>query len=543
LRQLHIFISAVFILTQAVAQERPYTPIKNDFTENGVPFVVDVSSEYIEEVPRSEMAVQGNPEEVEDSKFAQVIDEDTPVTHEEIAGEKNLTNSRPWKTSDFSGQSQALGYGSDVFAIPKALEVPVKFWIDIYTKYNTDQGVLHDSDYIDLVYEEMDFASISARTDLNPYQKDAAKTKLVKDAKKRIIAMLEKFATLKDGSSLDAKEKRIWDYFEKVDEKNKFIVASKRNRLRFQLGQKDRVIQGIYFSGRYIEDFEKVFRDAGLPIELARLPFVESSYNVLARSKVGASGLWQIMPYTMKGFMKRDPAIDLRNHPMEATKLAAKLLRINYNMLQSWPLALTGYNYGPSGVLRITKKFKSRDIGELVQEKRFGFASRNFYASFLAILEVTSNAPKYLGNVTWSQTLDSVDVQLPLQVNYVDLLRWFDGDDLKAQIFNPHITRLARVRGRMIPKHVVVSIPKTKQALVMKELESPETLKKAQSVAAAEGRVPSAIDTQPIAYRVRQGDNIRKIADHFGVPEVEIMSANNLGKNKKVRAGQIIQIP
>lgn len=548
LRKLHISISLMFLFQGTfhgvMAQERPYTPIKKDFTENGVPFVVDVSSEYFEEAPKSELAsAAAEKEEVEDSKFTQVIDEDTPVTHEEIAGEKNLTTSRPWKGPDFSGQSAALGYSSDTFAMAKGLETNVKFWIDVYSKYNTDQGVLHDSDYIDLVYEELDFSAISARTDLNSYQKEAAKVRMVKEAKKRVITMLEKFSQLKDPGELAAKEKKIWNYFEKIDEKNKFIVASKKNRLRFQLGQKDRVVQGIYFSGRYIEDFEKVFREAGLPVELARLPFVESSYNVLARSKVGASGLWQIMPYTMKGFMKRDPAIDLRNHPMEATRLAAKLLRINYNMLQSWPLALTGYNYGPSGVLRVTKKFKSRDIGQLVQEKRFGFASRNFYASFLAVLEVTSNAPKYLGAVSWSQTLDSVDVKLPLPVHYADLLRWFDGDDLKTQIFNPHITRLARVRGRMIPKNVVVSVAKSKVAMVMKELESPESLKKAQSLAVAEGRMPSAIDVQPIPYRVKRGDNIRKIADHFGVPEVEIMSANNLGKSRKLKTGQLIMIP
>jgi len=365
----------------------------------------------------------------------------------------------------------------------------------------------------------------------------------VKDAKKRVIAMLEKFHHLTDPSTLEAKEKKIWDYFAKIDEKNKFAEAAKKSRLRFQLGQKDRVVQGIYFSGRYIEDFEKIFVDAGLPKELVRLPFVESSYNVLARSKVGASGLWQIMPYTMKGFMKRDPAIDLRNHPMEATKLAAKLLKINYGMLQSWPLALTGYNYGPTGVLRITKKFHSRDIGQLVQDKRFGFASRNFYASFLAVLEVTSNAPRYLGAVSWSQTLDSVDVKLPLPIKYTDLLRWFDSDDLKTQIFNPHITRMARARGRAIPKGVVVSVAKAKVAGVMKELESPESLRKAQAVAVTEGRMPSAIEVQPISYRVRRGDNLKKIADHFGVPETEILSANNMGKIRKLRHGQIIMIP
>lgn len=477
---LSVIISSQFIFSTSFAQERPFTPIKKDFVENGVPFVVDVSSEYSEEAIRSE-AEKLVDNSAPDSSFVQEIDEDTPVTHEEIAGEKNLTSSRPWKAPDFSGQEKTLGYGTQGFSVPKGLEIPVKFWIDIYSKYNSDQGVLHDSEHIDLIYEELDFSSISARNDLNIYQKEHQKVKMVKDGKRRVIALLERLSKVKDPESLIPSERKVWDYFTKIDEPKKFLLASKKNRLRFQLGQKDRVIQGIYFSGRYIEEFEKVFKEAGLPIELARLPFVESSYNVLARSKVGASGLWQIMPYTTKGFMKRDPAIDLRNHPMEATRLAAKLLRNNYNMLQSWPLALTGYNHGPSGVLRITKKFKTKDIGELVAQKRFGFASRNFYASFLASLEVTSNAPKYLGAVTWSQTLDQVEVKLPLPIHYKDLLRWFDGDDLKTQVFNPQITKIGRTKGRAIPKGVVISVTRSKHSLVMKELSSPASLKKAQA--------------------------------------------------------------
>lgn len=483
---LSVLIASHFFLSSAVAQDREiasarnFSPIKKDFVENGVPFVADVSAEYAEEGVRteSEKLVDNS---APDSSFVQDIDEDTPVSHEDIAGEKNLTSSRSWKAPDFTGQEKTLGYGTTGFAVPSQLEIPVKFWIDIYSKYNSDQGVLHDSEHIDLIYEELDFSSISARNDLNPYQKEHQKVKMVKDGKKRVIALLERLSKVKDPETLTPSERRVWDYFTKIDEPKKFLLASKKNRLRFQLGQKDRVIQGIYFSGRYIEDFEKIFRDAGLPIELARLPFVESSYNVLARSKVGASGLWQIMPYTMKGFMKKDLAIDLRNHPMEATRVAAKLLRNNYNMLQSWPLALTGYNHGPTGVLRLTKKAKTKDIGELVAQKRFGFASRNFYASFLAALEVTSNAPKYLGAVTWSQTLDSVDIKLPMPIHYKDLLRWFDGDDLKTQIFNPHITKIGRTQGRAIPSGVVISVTKHKHELVMRELSSPDSLKKAQA--------------------------------------------------------------
>ena len=490
----HFKIILALSLLSSSLQAGSNSFLQKDSAENGVPYVVDVGESIDQSIKNAAKPIESGED---DSKFSQDMDEDTPVTHEEIAGEKNLTDSRPWKAPNFSNQDTALGYSPTAFAVPKGLEIPVKFWIDVYSKYTTDQGVLHDSDYIDLIYEQLDFTPVVSRTDINRFQKERIKLKMVKDSKRKVITLLEKLQKVKDPSKLNPDERRIWDYFEKVKEPKKFLLASKKNRLRFQLGQKDRMIQGIYFSGRYIEEFEKIFREAGLPIELVRLPFVESSYNVLARSKVGASGLWQIMPYTMKGFMKRDAAIDQRNHPAEATRLAAKLMRINFNMLQSWPLAMTGYNHGPSGVLKLTKKYHTRELGELVQnlsiKKRFGFASRNFFASYLAALEVSSHATQYLGPVTWSQPLDSVDVKLPIAVKYRDLLRWFDNDDLKAQIFNPHITRIARTHGRPIPKGIVISIAKSKLETVSKELESPEKLRKAQAVAEKEGRMPSMV--------------------------------------------------
>lgn len=196
----------------------------------------------------------------------------------------------------------------------------------------------------------------------------------------------KKFEKLKSPDKLDAEERRVWDYFMKISERKKFKLAQSERRLRFQLGQRDRFIQAIFFSGRYLEDFESIFREMGLPIELTRIPFVESSYNVLARSKVGASGIWQIMPYTAKPYFKTDPSVDMRNHPIEAAVLAAKLFRSSYSMLQSWPLAVTGYNHGPLGVQKVTKKFKTREIGELVKSgnarRKFGFASRNFTPAF-----------------------------------------------------------------------------------------------------------------------------------------------------------------
>lgn len=347
-----------------------------------------------------------------------------------FAQNDTVLNSRSWRPPTFTEQSSALGYnGENTFAVPAGMEKQVQFWVDVYTKYTSDQGVIHDAENINTVYEVVDLKGLTSERE---------KQKRIDEIKKTIA------------EKLNSKEEK--------------------ERLRFQLGQKDNMQAAIHNSGRYLEDMEKIFKENNLPLELTRLAFVESSFNVMARSKVGASGIWQIMPYTAKPYKMITPTVDKRNHPLEATKLAAKLLRQNYAMLDSWPLAITGYNHGPTGVLRITKDHQTRNLAEIVQnvrsKKTFGFASRNFYASFLAALEVEKNAKKYFGDVTWSMPLDAQDLKLPTSVKYKEIVGWFDGDDSKAQFFNPHLTQKAR-KGHVIPAKTVIAVPKDKYNLAL----------------------------------------------------------------------------
>ena len=56
------------------------------------------------------------------------------------------------------------------------------------------------------------------------------------------------------------------------------------------------------------------------------LPFVESMYNYRARSRVGASGAWQIMPGTARQYVQMDSAVDARSDVWLAAEGAARLL-------------------------------------------------------------------------------------------------------------------------------------------------------------------------------------------------------------------------
>jgi membrane-bound lytic murein transglycosylase D len=404
---------AKFIFSSAVLLSSAVGSAENELDFNNVITTPVVASAPVPVSPAAQDPTVVVSNEVKKSEISQNMD------------------SRPWRAPDFTNQKEALGYSENGFVIPKGMEGQVQFWINVYSKYSSTEGVIHDLDNVENIYEIVDLKGLKTEKE---------KQKKIDQAKKAVAVRL------------------------KLDKESE-------DRLRFQLGQKDRMQDAIFNSGRYLEDMEKVFREAKLPTELTRLAFVESAFNVMARSKVGASGIWQIMPYTARPYRMMSAAVDKRNHPADATKLAAKLLKQNYSMLDSWPLAVTGYNHGPTGVKKMTVEYKSKDLAHLIENvdsrKSFGFASRNFYACFLAALEVERNAKKYFSEITWSKPFNSQDLKLPIPTKYSVILKLFDGDKGKAQLFNPHLNQIVTRKGHPIPAQTVISIPKEKYSVAL----------------------------------------------------------------------------
>ena len=393
-----------------------------------------------------------------------VVNEDTPWSPERYEFLTRYSQEREFRPPQYGNQT-AVGYDSKSFATPQGMEKQVEFWLSIYTKYTTLQGVIHDTENLDLIYAVLDFSEIQNRKDINKYRKEHLKEKLVDDEKKRIAQILTKISKQKKFKPSTPDEQNIFDLVRSHPRSLKFSDLAEEGRVRFQLGQKDRMAEAIFLSGRYMEDIERIFEKEGLPKELARIAFVESSFNVLARSKVGASGIWQIMPTSVRKSAIQT-TYDLRNHPLEATKAAAKLLKFNFRVLEKWPLAVTAYNHGPTGLKKTVKKYQSSDLVYLIQNvrsrKSFGFASKNFYACFLAVLEVEKNAAKYFPGIKWSAPLDAKSIRLGQGVRYKKLLELFQRDAQKLQLFNPHITSAARKNNLEIPRGVEIFIPSNK---------------------------------------------------------------------------------
>lgn len=326
---------------------------------------------------------------------------------------------------------KALGYDVNTFAVPDGLKKDVDFWIKIYSHYTTEQGVYHITGDTEQILGEIDLTQVYANPKWSRVRKELESEILIKRQKKLLAA---KF---------------------KVDVK----------KIRLQMGLKDRMAEAIKISGRYLPMMERIFEQEQIPKELTRVVFVESSFNIFAQSKVGASGLWQIMPNIGRKFKYITDYQDLRNHPVYATKVAAKILKENYQILKSWPLAVTAYNHGVGSLSKLIKKYKTNDISDLINsvnsKKSFGFASKNFYATFLASLYVESHANLYFPEPIYQLEEDNLRaIKLTQKVLAKDILSIFKNNLSEFRRTNPHIKISYLKSKKHLPAGTTLNISK-----------------------------------------------------------------------------------
>src|SRR5262245_23953175 len=185
-----------------------------------------------------------------------------------------------------SAQTEAL-------ARPPELEPAVEFWRRVYTEVTTNEGFIHDDTRLDIVYETVRLSTSN----------DKARRISADDAGDRYVRALRSIAAGKR-ENLTASEQRVMELWGPNIDKDALLDASQR--VRFQLGQADKFRAGLIRSGAWEHYIKRTLADAGLPPEIGSLPHVESSFNPLARSKVGAAGMWQFMVSTGRRFMRID---------------------------------------------------------------------------------------------------------------------------------------------------------------------------------------------------------------------------------------------
>jgi membrane-bound lytic murein transglycosylase D len=307
---------------------------------------------------------------------------------------------------------------------------------------------------------------------------------------------------------------------------------SAMHRIRCQTGQKDRFRAGVIRSGAYIDEIKRIFRSKGLPEDLSYLPHVESSFNPKAYSKFGAAGMWQFTRSTGKYYMKVGYTIDERRDPIISSYAAAKLLHHNYRKLHNWPMALTAYNHGVSGMLRARRKKGTYErIFTEYRSRIFKFASRNFYSEFLAAREAAKNYRQYFGDLKLDTPVKSREVVLKGYVSLPQMARHLNlGIDELRQL-NPALRHPVFRGQKYVPKGYRLRLP-------YRNDEDWGVL-----VAKIEDKFYKHYQKKSRIYTVQRGDTAGQIASIHGVKLADLIAANNLNSRATIYANQNLRIP
>lgn len=293
-------------------------------------------------------------------------------------------------TTTTTAPEQRSDGGTATFPEPAAIADNVAFWRNVYGTWGRGDVAIHDNEHLGVVYEVVRLPGLIGEGYSEP-QRELLQSRKARH-EWRLARLEEKLAA---GQRLDSEEQALHDQL--VAAGGPAAVTGASERVRMQRGLRERFRRGLEISGRYEPAFRDIMRAHGVPEDLAFLPHVESSYQVNARSSVGAGGVWQFMPATGRQYMTVTPAVDERFDPVVAADAAARYLSGAYSRLGSWPLAITSYNHGVGGMQR-AKAVHGTDFGAIARDydgPAFGFSSRNFYACFLAAREVASHPERY----------------------------------------------------------------------------------------------------------------------------------------------------
>ena len=408
---------------------------------------------------------------------------------------------------------KSLAQDPSLFPRPAELEPAISFWVRVYTEVDTQSGFLHDSQHLDVIYTDLR---------LNRSAIEARRSQIQEDL--RVLATGER-------DQLTGSQREILALWP-IDVSSQTLRAA-ASTVRWPLGQSDRFLGGLQRSGAYRQHINNVIQEKGLPAELGVLPHVESSFNPGAFSSASAAGMWQFTRATGQRFMRIDHIVDERMDPYTATSAAMSLLEYNYSVLGTWPLALTAYNHGAGGIARAVRETETTDIEKIVAKykgRSFGFASRNFYAQFLAVNEVERNAVEHFGAVRFNPAPNFREVETDA---FID-----------AEVFASSVgISLEQLRADNRALRPVVwegnkRIPAGFRIKVREEVVASGDI---LAMVLADFKFP--VQTPDIAYVVERGDSLSVIARRFNTSVTRLASLNQLQSRNRIQIGQRLLLP
>lgn len=291
----------------------------------------------------------------------------------------------------------------------------------------------------------------------------------------------------------------------------------------------------------YFPLFEQELDNYDIPLEIKYLAIVESALNPRARSRVGATGLWQFMFTTGKMYdLDVSSYVDERSDPIAATKAACEYLASLYKIFGDWDLALAAYNSGPGNVTKAIRRSGGYEnywnIRPYLPRETAGYLP-----AFLATMYIFEYAEEHgfkakKADIPYFET-DTVHIKKTITFDQISEL--MDIEVEKLQFLNPSY------KLDIIPyvkeKEYVLRLPKEQIGKFVAHEDSIYAHVE-KELAKREKPLPQLFN-QPsrVRYRVRNGDYLGKIANRYGVRVSDIRRWNGM-RNNNIRVGQRLTI-
>lgn len=286
----------------------------------------------------------------------------------------------------------------------------------------------------------------------------------------------------------------------------------------------DYILQVTERSAPFIYEIVTEIERRGLPLELALLPMIESSYNPKARSSANAAGLWQFMARTASNFgLQRDFWYDGRQDPIASTNAALDYLeRLHTQFDGDWLLALAAYNAGEGTVLRAIDRNNRRDRATDFWSLPLPSETHNHIPRLLGLAYVISEPEKYgiaLSDVPYQPYLSQVDLGTQMDLNLIASLAGVEPETV----------------FRLNPGYLQWGTHPDGPHTVMLPADVLETF---EYNFANMANTPTTWDR----YVIRSGDTLSAIAHNHGTQVSTLQQLNNLSGSRIV-AGQTLLIP
>ena len=456
------------------------------------------------------------------------------TAEKEIAGGASVSASEQTEGTDLSNKQEFSFWASPdgspplseraakkIFPVYPIVEKQKQFWIAIFTEHTSSQGLLHDGLVGLPTYEKVNLKRLSRR----------GQKKLIRKRKGIVSRNLLALASaVEKREQLSKKQSELLALFSK-GVKPDHLRKSALN-VRFQRGLSDKFREGLERSSSVLIHARNSMRKYDLPLDLAFLPHVESSFHNKAYSHKNAAGMWQFTRSTGRLYMNINYEVDERLDPVIASDAAALFLKQNYKKLKTWPLAITAYNHGPYSLERIVAKQGTRNLGKLIENYHgglFKIASKNFYAEFLAARTIALQPEKYFPDLKIKPVLAFQEKSMPFYLDATFATKLLGTSKKEMKRLNPALRNAIWSGNRLIPPTYSLRLPpNTDLEKFIASVPQKQRFKKQH---------------RTWVVRVKSGDTLYSIGRRYKTSWRNIAQANNIVSYRRLMPGQKLVIP